>query len=152
MTVGAARPSPSPSSRHSTRHYLLSSGMPGRALRTSSPTTHGTAVRAHVIGESGKKCKMGEELPILKGILNGVVNYHNARRCLVFFVPFTSSPFDISTAEILSLTYTFIGEKADEFLSRLLVSFLVLNRLLSPVTDVEQPTRAKPITIYPVLN
>lgn len=24
---------------------------------------------------------MGEELPILKGILNGVVNYHNARRC-----------------------------------------------------------------------
>lgn len=23
--------------------------------------------------------KMGEELPILKGILNGVVNYHNAR-------------------------------------------------------------------------
>lgn len=25
---------------------------------------------------------MGDELPILKGILNGVVNYHNARRCL----------------------------------------------------------------------
>lgn len=24
---------------------------------------------------------MGDELPILKGILNGVVNYHNARRC-----------------------------------------------------------------------
>lgn len=23
---------------------------------------------------------MGEDLPILKGILNGVVNYHNARR------------------------------------------------------------------------
>lgn len=26
---------------------------------------------------------MGDELPILKGILNGVVNYHNARRCLL---------------------------------------------------------------------
>lgn len=26
--------------------------------------------------------KMGDELPILKGILNGVVNYHNARRYL----------------------------------------------------------------------
>lgn len=26
---------------------------------------------------------MGDELPILKGILNGVVNYHNARRCLI---------------------------------------------------------------------
>lgn len=25
---------------------------------------------------------MGEELPILKGILNGDVHYHNARRCL----------------------------------------------------------------------
>lgn len=25
--------------------------------------------------------EMGEELPILKGILNGVVKYHNARRC-----------------------------------------------------------------------
>lgn len=29
---------------------------------------------------------MTEELPILKGILNGVVNYHNARRCLLFIV------------------------------------------------------------------
>ncbi|RZC39136.1 ecdysone-induced protein 75B, isoforms C/D [Asbolus verrucosus] len=27
---------------------------------------------------SHQRCKMGEELPILKGILNGVVNYHNA--------------------------------------------------------------------------
>lgn len=26
---------------------------------------------------------MGDELPILKGILNGVVDYHNARRCPV---------------------------------------------------------------------
>ncbi|KAJ8967758.1 hypothetical protein NQ314_002641 [Rhamnusium bicolor] len=60
--------------RATTRYYLLSSGMPGRALRTSSPLP----VRAHVIGESAQKCKMGEELPILKGILNGVVNYHNA--------------------------------------------------------------------------
>ncbi|KAJ8950432.1 hypothetical protein NQ318_003708 [Aromia moschata] len=47
----------------------------GRALRTSSPIP---VLRAHVIGESAQKCKMGEELPILKGILNGVVNYHNA--------------------------------------------------------------------------
>lgn len=65
--------------------------MPGSALRTRSPT-----VRAHVRGESGVQCKMGEELPILKGILNGVVNYHNARRCLVIFcraltVPIISS-------------------------------------------------------------
>lgn len=29
---------------------------------------------------------MGDELPILKGILNGVVNYHNARR--YHFLPF----------------------------------------------------------------
>lgn len=53
--------------------------MPGRATtRTRSPTTVG----AHVRGESDyRQCsKMGEELPILKGILNGVVNYHNARR------------------------------------------------------------------------
>lgn len=73
-------------------YYLFKSGMPGRALRTRSPIIK---VRAHVvllIGESvyrnnNKNCsqsllKMGEELPILKGILNGVVNYHNARRCL----------------------------------------------------------------------
>lgn len=54
--------------------------MPARALR--SPT-----VRAHVTGESASsQCNnMGEELPILKGILNGVVNYHNARRCLWCF-------------------------------------------------------------------
>lgn len=32
---------------------------------------------------------MGDELPILKGILNGVVNYHNARRC-----PVVPSPND----------------------------------------------------------
>lgn len=65
--------------RATTRYYSLSSGMPDRALRASSPTY---VVRAHVIGESApKKCKMAEELPILKGILNGVVNYHNARRC-----------------------------------------------------------------------
>lgn len=51
--------------------------MPDRALqRGSSPNIS----RAHVIiGESVKKFKMSEELPILKGILNGVVNYHNAR-------------------------------------------------------------------------
>ncbi|XP_031350075.1 ecdysone-inducible protein E75 isoform X5 [Photinus pyralis] len=48
--------------------------MPAYALR--SPT-----VRTHVKGESViLRCNnnMGEELPILKGILNGVVNYHNA--------------------------------------------------------------------------
>lgn len=27
---------------------------------------------------------MGEDLPILKGILNGVVKYHNARRYLLY--------------------------------------------------------------------
>lgn len=55
--------------------------MPGRATRTRSPTA---VVRAHVRGESARQCsKMGEELPILKGILNGVVNYHNARRCFL---------------------------------------------------------------------
>lgn len=34
---------------------------------------------------------MGDELPILKGILNGVVNYHNARRCPIglFRLPLT---------------------------------------------------------------
>lgn len=30
--------------------------------------------------------KMCEELPILKGILNGNVKYHNARMCLDFFL------------------------------------------------------------------
>lgn len=37
--------------------------------------------RGGVMGESvaNQRCKMGEELPILKGILNGVVEYHNAR-------------------------------------------------------------------------
>ncbi|KAL1494749.1 hypothetical protein ABEB36_010295 [Hypothenemus hampei] len=41
--------------------------MPGRAVLrySSSPVAR-------------EKCKMTEELPILKGILNGVVNYHNA--------------------------------------------------------------------------
>ena len=29
---------------------------------------------------------MGDELPILKGILNGVVNYHNARTCLIIYL------------------------------------------------------------------
>lgn len=50
--------------------------MPARALR--SPTLK---IRAHVVrGESVfLHNNMGEELPILKGILNGVVNYHNAR-------------------------------------------------------------------------
>lgn len=28
---------------------------------------------------------MGEDLPILKGILNGVVKYHNARTYLLFY-------------------------------------------------------------------
>lgn len=62
----------------STEVNSLCSGMPGRAIhRASSPNFS----RAHVIiGESAKKFKMSEELPILKGILNGVVNYHNARR------------------------------------------------------------------------
>lgn len=52
-----------------------SSGMPGRAILryASSPVAR-------------EKCKMTEELPILKGILNGVVNYHNARRCLSLIV------------------------------------------------------------------
>lgn len=56
--------------------------MPDRALqRASSPNIS----RAHVIiGESVKKFKMSEELPILKGILNGVVNYHNARMFQIF--------------------------------------------------------------------
>ncbi|KAJ3625443.1 hypothetical protein MTP99_016013 [Tenebrio molitor] len=55
--------------------------MPARANRTRSPTT--VYRGAHVMGEScasngNQRCKMGEELPILKGILNGVVDYHNA--------------------------------------------------------------------------
>ncbi|KAG5868344.1 hypothetical protein JTB14_013826 [Gonioctena quinquepunctata] len=51
--------------------------MPSRAaFRDRSPTI----LRAHVTtGESAQKLfEMGEELPILKGILNGVVKYHNA--------------------------------------------------------------------------
>lgn len=90
----------SSSSRHSRLYYTqfttrssevnsLTSGMPGRALqRTSSPNLS----RAHVIiGESAKKFKMSEELPILKGILNGVVNYHNARMSNFFkYQPLTN--------------------------------------------------------------
>lgn len=29
---------------------------------------------------------MGEDLPILKGILNGVVKYHNARMYLIYII------------------------------------------------------------------
>ncbi|KYB25587.1 Ecdysone-induced protein 75B, isoforms C/D-like Protein [Tribolium castaneum] len=54
-------------------------GMSRDARASSSPTTGYRAAGAHVMGESGnQRCKMGEELPILKGILNGVVEYHNA--------------------------------------------------------------------------
>lgn len=68
--------------------------MLGRALRSPTSTTSSLLVtatatttaarRAHDAAVKRKKRvvgEMGEELPILKGILNGVVNYHNARRC-----------------------------------------------------------------------
>ncbi|CAH0554389.1 unnamed protein product [Brassicogethes aeneus] len=59
-------------------HVYSKSGMPGRAPSTRSPITESLA-HVLLLGESvQKKCKMAEELPILKGILNGVVNYHNA--------------------------------------------------------------------------
>lgn len=65
--------------------------MPARAPRTRSPTSTTTVVHrgaVMVMGESAnsnnQRYKMGEELPILKGILNGVVNYHNARTCEFF--------------------------------------------------------------------
>ncbi|KAK9889627.1 hypothetical protein WA026_007001 [Henosepilachna vigintioctopunctata] len=74
-------------------HVLRRSGMPARATRSPNTTEikQTTFIRAHVmIGESvnvnatnigQRQCRMAEELPILKGILKGVVNYHNARRC-----------------------------------------------------------------------
>lgn len=80
--------------------------MPGRATtRTRSPTT----VRAHVRGESDHRqfSKMSEELPILKGILNGVVNYHNARMCLIYLLPLIAF-FLLFVRCLLFLAHTFI--------------------------------------------
>lgn len=98
--------------------------MPGRALqRASSPNIS----RAHVIfGESVKTFKMSEELPILKGILNGVVNYHNARMSLIFILLkmkihyfLLSSLLKRMYNKYFSLTYNtfFFGVKAGKFLS-----------------------------------
>lgn len=117
--------------------------MPARALRASSPTY---VVRAHVIGESApKKCKMAEELPILKGILNGVVNYHNARRCFFNnFHDFLSIYHALnSQSKILSLTLLSSRSRRCHRRSReskqiSLVYFqtlIVSNSILSPVAS-----------------
>lgn len=54
---------------------------------------------------------MADELPILKGILNGVVDYHNARECHLplchLFHPSTCS-FDLSTCSTDLLTCPFL--------------------------------------------
>lgn len=66
--------------------------MPGRAVfRYGSPLAR-------------EKCNMTEELPILKGILNGVVNYHNARRSLDALLSHLFATLDIPQ-QSLSLTY-----------------------------------------------
>lgn len=62
------------------------SGMQSRASpATGSPTLTERDTHVPCLGESVPRrryqAKMTEELPILKGILNGVVDYHNARTC-----------------------------------------------------------------------
>ena len=108
------------SERQSVRKNFNQLGMPARASR--SPTTTSAVYQrggAHVMSDgvngSHQRGKMGEELPILKGILNGVVDYHNARMCRYFFFALFFGDFSGSGTFFSSrLTYnTFILVKAN---------------------------------------
>lgn len=53
---------------------------------------------------------MGEELPILKGILKGVVNYHNARTYIFTFLSAVNI-YQLNVYAVPLEIYTCIDEK-----------------------------------------